>query len=307
MSNPQQQFPQQRPSSRPEPTGMSPAMRGVMWVAIFALIAAAIICVIWVLFTPENDVIGKAFLTIVLLAAFAGVALLDAHLAPGRPEWVVTASMASWVIALLCGLTLLWTPTNYWYTGTFKTWNFLVIVVFLQLALLHQRLLWRAHARYVTSFTRILAVATTFFVLALLAMALVPLTLPDLFEYPDLYGRIMVALAILGAVGSALVPLVNGLFGPRKQPASQPAQTGLLPWPTYADGVTPIPMLPNGQPDFEAQRTGVASPGSREFGPAPQAFPQQPYPQQVTQPYPQAQFPEPAPPQRPEPPQPPAS
>ncbi|WP_197517389.1 hypothetical protein [Microbacterium karelineae] len=247
-------------------TGLPPLLRGAMWVAIGALIAGAILCVIWVLLSPEGDVIPKAFLTILLLAAFAGAALLDAHLASRRAPWLIVASMTAWVLTLLCGLTLIWTPTETW-IGAFKVWNFILIVAFIQLALLHQRLLWNVHARYVTAFTRALVLATTLFVLALLVMTLVPLTLVDVIELPDIYGRIMVSLAILGAVGTALVPLVSALFAPRTR-AAAPASpdAGLLPWPTYADGVTPLPMLANGQPDFDAQRAGAPSPGSRSFG-----------------------------------------
>ncbi|WP_162621905.1 hypothetical protein [Microbacterium suaedae] len=254
-------------------------LRGAMWVAIGALIAGAIVCVVWVLMSPEGDVIPKAFLTILLLAAFAGAALLDSHLAYARPPWLVVASMTSWVLALVCGLTLIWTPASVW-SGPIKVWNFILIIGFLQLALLHQRLLWKVHARYVTTFTRSLVLATTVFVLALLVMALVPLTLFELIELPDIYGRIMVSLAILGAVGTALVPLVGALFAPRRPAAPRaphaPGQVqggGLLPWPTYGDGVTPLPMRPDGQPDFDAQRTGVPSPGSRSFAPVPRPAP----------------------------------
>ncbi|WP_205827570.1 hypothetical protein [Microbacterium excoecariae] len=275
-----------------------------MWVAIGALIASAIVCVVWVLLAPQGDVIPKAFLTILLLAGFAGVALLDASLAPGREPWLVLASMASWIVALLCGLALVWSP---WDTFRAMLWvgNFVLIVVLLQLTLVHQRLLWRAHAKYVRTFTRILAVVTTVLVVALLGMALVPLALPRAFDYPDIYGRIMVSLAILGAVGTALVPLITALFAPRAAPAhpapaspasapaaqpapapasrvsappAAPAAAEPLPWPTYSDGATPLPMLPDGQPDFAAQATGVPTPGAREFGPAPQAAPPAPHP-----------------------------
>ncbi|GGF49501.1 hypothetical protein GCM10010922_26810 [Microbacterium sorbitolivorans] len=252
-------------------------LKGVMWVAIVALIAGAFICVYWVLFTPSGDVIPKAFLTILLLAGFAGVALGDSYLAPNRPAWLIPASMAAWILILLAGIFLIWVPNeafdfDYGFGGAYKFWNFILVVVYVQLALLHQRLIWRAHARYVTTFTRSLVLVTTGLVLALLVTALIPLVYPH--DYPPLYGRVMVALAILAAVGTALVPLVTAMFAPRTPraaAASRPAAQAALPWPTYGDGVTPLPMLPNGQPDFEAQRTGVPSPGSRSFGPQPAA------------------------------------
>ncbi|MDF2578752.1 MAG: hypothetical protein K0S49_331 [Microbacterium sp.] len=61
----------------------------------------------------------------------------------------------------------------------------------------------------------------------------------------------MVALTILAAVGTALVPLVNALLMPR---APQPAASA--PWPTYADGRTPLPVLGDGSPDWQAYYTG---------------------------------------------------
>ncbi|MGI6879247.1 hypothetical protein [Microbacterium sp. gxy059] len=291
MSAPNQPLPQREAD---EGSSIPPLLKGAMWVAIGALIAAAILCVVWVLLSPEGNVIPRAFLTILLLAGFAGTALLDAQLAPRRAPWLVLASMASWVIALLAGLTLIWTTWPEW-TAFLKVWNFVLIVGLLQLALLHQRLIWWAHRRYVTAFTRTLVLVTTVLVLALVVLAILPLALPYAIDFSDLYGRIMVSVAILAAVGTALVPLVNALFGPRRPqaapapgapapggPQPAPAQAELRPWPTFADRVTPLPMLPNGQPDFAAAQTGVPSPGARVFGAPrpPQGAPQPPAPQQ---------------------------
>lgn len=285
------------PAESDDAPGIPPLMRGAMWVAIAALIAGAVLCVFWVLVSPEGGVIPKAFMTILALAGFAGTSLLDAQLAARRPSWLVVASMASWVLVLLCTLSLIWVPTGYVYPVA-KVWFFILIVLFVQLTLLHQRLLWRAHSRHVTGFTRALTVVTSAFVLALLVMALVPLTLPAYFVYPEVYGRIMVSLAILGAVGTALVPIITTMFGPKRGAALAAARP--LPWPTYRDGMTPLPILPDGQPDFEAQRTGVPSPGARSFAPAPQPQvhpqyaqqqaprPQQSYPQGQPQQHPQA-------------------
>ena len=47
----------------------------------------------------------------------------------------------------------------------------------------------------------------------------------------------------------------------------------------YADGRTPLPMLPDGSPDWQAYQTGRPSPGAQSFVPiapdsaAPPAFP----------------------------------
>lgn len=286
----------QSPAESDDAPGIPPLMRGAMWVAIAALIAGAVLCVFWVLVSPEGGVIPKAFMTILALAGFAGTSLLDAQLAARRPSWLVVASMASWVLVLLCTLSLIWVPTGYVYPVA-KVWFFILIVLFVQLTVLHQRLLWRAHSRHVTGFTRTLTVVTSAFVLALLVMALVPLTLPTYFFYPEVYGRIMVSLAILGAVGTALVPIITTMFSPKRGAALAAARP--LPWPTYRDGMTPLPILPDGQPDFEAQRTGVPSPGARSFAPAPQ---QQVHPQYAQQqaPHPQQSYPQGQPQQHPQ-------
>ena len=132
----------------------SPLLRAAIWVAIGALIAAAIVCVVWVLTGSQNGIVGRAFLTILLLVAFAGVAILDAHLAPRRPAWFALASMASWVIALLIGAVLIWMPERYPWGGFTRFIQFLLIVLILQLALLHLRLYLKAFRRYVTAFTQ---------------------------------------------------------------------------------------------------------------------------------------------------------
>ena len=74
-----------QPITSPE---SSKILRASLWVAIGALIAAALVCVVWVLIGDDNGIIGKAFLTILLLAGFAGVAIIESQLAPRRPAWL---------------------------------------------------------------------------------------------------------------------------------------------------------------------------------------------------------------------------
>ncbi|MFB7892621.1 hypothetical protein ACFC1I_10525 [Microbacterium sp. NPDC056044] len=259
----------------------SPLLRAAIWVAIGALIAAALVCVVWVLIGGQNGLIGRAFLTILLLAAFAGVALLDAHLAPRRPAWFALASMASWIIALLLGAIMIWMPERYHWIGFTKFIDFLLIVLILQLVLLHVRLYIKAFQRHDTAFTRTVVVITIALVVGLAALLIIPLAFGEWLYFADIYWRIVVAVAILAAVGTALVPLVNVLFAPKKPrahaaypvlaaptavaPAAGPAAHELLPWPTYVDAVTPLPMLPDGSPDWNAYYTGYPSPGAHVF------------------------------------------
>ncbi|WP_026059539.1 hypothetical protein [Microbacterium yannicii] len=307
---------------RRDDTPTSSLLRAAIWVAIGALIAAAIVCVVWVLIGEQNGIVGRAFLTILLLVGFAGVAILDAHLAPRRPAWFALASMGTWVALLLIGAVMIWMPERYYWGGFSRFIQFLLIVLVLQLALLHLRLYMKAFQRHETSFTSVVAIATITLVVALAALLVIPLAFGEYLDLPDLYWRIVVAVAILAAVGTALIPLVNVLFAPKKpraavpgygqppavpqaphgygmaaaaqpaaaqpaapQPAPEaPAQATqeLLPWPNYVDGATPLPMLPDGSPDWNAYYTGYPSPGAHVFGASstqsPPAAPQAPAP-----------------------------
>ncbi|MGN8027630.1 hypothetical protein [Microbacterium sp. 22242] len=271
-------------------------IRGAIWIAIGALVAAALVCVVWVLLGDQQGLIGRAFLTIVLLAGFAGIAILEAGLAPNRQDWVSLLSMISWIIALLVGAVKIWLPDDTEYFGGMERFFQLVLVVgILQLALLHVRLFQRAARRHVTVLTRVIVYATFVFLGLLVAMLVFFLTFPHTFHYDELYWRIVVALTILAAVGTMLIPLLNALFAPKRPTAAAPPlvpyaapatvaypTAAAQPWPTYADARTPLPMLPDGNPDWNAYYTGVPAPGATVF-PAPQASaqPQPGVPQQA--------------------------
>jgi hypothetical protein len=253
----------------------SPLVRAAIWVAIGALIAAAIVCVIWVLVGTQNGIIGRAFLTILLLAAFAGAAIIDANLADRRPAWFALASMVTWVITLLIGAVMIWMPERYSWGGFSRFIQFLLIVLILQLVLLHLRLYTKAYLRHVTTFTQIVTIVTIILVIGLAIMLVLPLMLGEWVDFLDLYWRFVVALTILAAVGTALIPLINALFAPKKPrpayldpPPVAPAQA-LPPWPTYADGVTPLPVMPDGSPDWNAYYTGYPSQVSQAIAPVP--------------------------------------
>lgn len=252
-------------------TNASLLIRGSIWIAIGALIAAALVCVVWVLVGDQNGIIGRAFLTILLLAGFAGIAILEAGLAPRRPDWLALASMITWIVALIAGAIKIWLPNElYEYTGGVgRLFLLLVIIGVLQLALLHVRLFIPATRRYVTTFTQVIFYVTISMLVLLVGMLVFYLTFPDTFTYGDLYWRIVVALAILTAVGTTLIPLLNALFAPKKR-AHAPQGYAVAPaaqqWPTYADGVTPLPVMPDGSPDWNAYYTGVPTSQASGYG-----------------------------------------
>lgn len=243
----------------------SALIRVAIWIAIGALIASALVCVVWVLIGSQSGLVGRAFLTIILLAAFSGVALLDARLAPRRPAWFVLTSMVVWVVTLLLGAFLIWMPErDYGYGfGAARFLSFLLIVLVLQLAVLHVRLYVKAYLRNVTSFATITTVTTVALVAILTFMLVFPLAFSEYFRFTETYWRWVVAFAILAAVGTALIPLTNALFAPRQRQSApvlaQPYPQVLPPWPTYVDGFTPLPALGDGSPDWEAYYRGRPS------------------------------------------------
>lgn len=277
-------------SGIPEPSlgARSPYARAAIWVAIGALVAASLICVVWVLVGPHTGSIVRAFITVLLFAGFAGIAIMEARLAPSRPAWFAIASIATWVVALLAGIILIWMPQPWsfygWdFVGPERFIRFLLVVLVLQLALLHARFFLRAVLRHSVPATRILAPITVGLVALLTLLLLLPLVFGDWISFAEFYWRVVVAVVILAAVGTALVPLLNVLVAPGPAGASPlAASTGrsaappaagaagqqeLLPWPMYVDGVTPLPMLPDGSPDWNAYYTGHPTPGAQIFAP----------------------------------------
>lgn len=278
-----------------EKKNMSLLIRGSLWIAIGALIAAALVCVIWVLIGDQDGLIGRAFLTILLLAAFAGIAILEAGLAPNRPDWLQLASMVSWIVALLVGAVKIWLPEDGFYFGAERFFQLLLVIGILQLALLHVRLFTPAAQRYVTTFTRVIYIVTITFLVGLVGMLVFFLAFPNTFHYGELYWRIVVALTILVAVGTTLIPLLNALFAPKKKTPANRAVASAPSWPTYADGITPLPALPDASPDWNAYYTGypTVAPPQPALPQAPaSAFPVVPQPAP-----PQAAAPQSAPPQ----------
>jgi hypothetical protein len=277
----------------PDPYAPQPAtqatnsslVRAAIWVAIGALIAAAIVCVVWVLIGTQNGIVGRAFLTILLLAAFAGVAIIDAHLAARRPGWFALVSMVTWVATLLIGAVLIWMPERYPWGGFTRFIQFLVIVLILQLAVLHVRLYFKAFQRHVTAFSQTVFIITVALVVALAALLVFPLMFGEWIDFSDLYWRIVVAVTILAAVGTALLPLTNALFAPKKPRPdylNAPPVPQVQQWPTYGDGVTPLPVMPDGSPDWNAYYTGYPTNIAQAIAPvtpvapAPQWNPQVP-------------------------------
>jgi predicted membrane channel-forming protein YqfA (hemolysin III family) len=283
------------PTSSPQSNKI---LRATIWVAIGALIAAALVCVVWVLIGDSNGIVGKAFLTILLLAGFAGVAIAESNMAQNRPTWLALTSMISWVLILLVGRSS---------SGCRPAATSASVPSGVQVhrhrahhpgALLHARLFLKAFQRHQTTFTSIVTYVTIGLVVILMVMLVLPLMTDEFVTYRPLYWRVVVALAILSAVGTALLPLVNALFAPKRprprlrRPLRCGSTARLLTVRPHSPWRRPLPPLsrprrhrhppggirtvahlrrrrhaaagvPDGSPDWNAYYTGQPSSGAR--------------------------------------------
>jgi hypothetical protein len=133
-------------------------------------------------------------------------------------------------------------PTSgYFGVGAERVFKFIVIALIIQGALLHARLFLKAFQRHQTTFTSIVTYVTIGLVVILMVMLVLPLMTDEFVTYRPLYWRVVVALAILSAVGTALLPLVNALFAP-KRPPHRPlaAPYGAAPYGTAPYGSAPL-------------------------------------------------------------------
>ncbi len=255
-----------------------------LWISIGALILTALFSVGLVLFSPEAQVIGKAFTTVLLLAGFSGIIVLLTKVSEKQNPYVALVSMVSWILILLIGVVKIWwdlVPVDEYYyylnsAGEFG--QFVLIVGVIQLAVLHFSLYTRLFFGVKSKFHQITGKVTVLIVFAIAAMIVIPLTLTQ-YDYSDFYWRGVVALSILGAVGTTLLPLVNALtrtdskktvidgLPPAITPVAVPQVQEFIPvpqgWPVFSDGKTPLPILFDGSPDYQAFYSGQVSPQAK--------------------------------------------
>lgn len=277
---------------------------------IYALIAVGVISVVAVMIGSFNTIVSNAVLTVIALAAFALIVWVETIGADNRPLWMTVSVVLVWAAVLLAWAIKIWLPYfDDWYADSapLRLFQILLIGGIARLAFLHAQLVLRKYAKYRELLTAsIFANVSVFLVGALALLLVVPLVSGPWIDYPELYWRIVSAVAILAAVATVVVPLfrliggriaagngagANGADGsvaaaeagvapvqppvapvaqqqpavqqsaiqappvvqaPQQLPQGSPQQPELLPWPLFPDG-SPLPQLPNGQPDFSAQ------------------------------------------------------
>ncbi|OJX72557.1 hypothetical protein [Leifsonia sp. 71-9] len=207
--------------------------------AIGMLVGAALLGGFFIIVGDQANVAGRAWLTLVLVAGFAGAVLLDATYGDGPNRWYTPASVMTNVVLVALGLMKIW---NGWLqpadTADARVWTqqlflFLALVVLLRLALLITQfygLYFVVRATRTIARTSALVTLAFLWLTALLLAATAAFPEPD---WPDWWMRTAGATALV-AVVLAVIPLVVRAFEPRAPRAGRDtAPAGYRP-PGYA-------------------------------------------------------------------------
>ncbi|MEL5991332.1 hypothetical protein ACOKGD_01865 [Microbacterium phosphatis] len=306
--------------------------RATLWLTLGVLVAAAVLGGIFIIVGDQSGVAGRAWLTLLLVAGFAGMVLLDGAVGDGPNKWYLAASTIINVLLLVVGLLKIWNgplqpgdtvDADVW-AGQIARWIGLVLLARLVL-LITQVYVHRFITNGRSPVTRASAWVTLAFLWITALVWAIPLSFPNLEPlgiyggYSDVWWRVAGATLLVAAV-SAVVPVVVYAFSPKPAKAPRPAPMyappAQQPYPP-APGYAPQPQAyyPPQQPyPGPAQPGYPPQPGQAQPGYPPQpgpppgyaqptapGYPGQPAPQQPPVPQPRPQVP-PAPPVPPVPP-----
>jgi len=303
--------------SEPHPAPVSGARRSTvrtvaLWLTIATLIAAAILGGVFIIIGDQANIAGRAWLTLLLVALFAGAVILDATAGDGPNRWYLPTSTILNVVLLAIGLLKIWngplqpedTASGFVWGAQFARWIGLVAILRVALFITQlYALYFMRRAKFAA--TRLTATITIVLVWLTALVFVIPMAFPDLSGlgmtgYPDWWWRIAGAAVLVMAV-CVVIPIVVRAFEPRA-PKPAPPAGAYPPPPGYAyppQGPYGAPQpYPGAGPGYPQPQPLPAPPAAPQPQPSPP--PGQGYPQPQPQPAPPA-----APPQYPHPQQPP--
>jgi len=199
-----------------------------LYLAVGALIAAAVLGGYFIIVGDQANIAGRAWLTLLLVGLFAGAVVLDANVSNGPNRWYLGASTVVNVVLVAIGLIKLWNgwlqpedtaSATVWYVQSLRL---LLIIVLLRLALLFTQLyglnfVTRARSQ-VGKLMAILTIALVWITALILA---IPAAFPET-EWADWWWR-MAGATTLVAVVTTVIPLIVRAFEPKapKPPVQQ--------------------------------------------------------------------------------------
>ena len=187
---------------------------------IGSLIVGAIIGVISVVLGEFNDISRYAVTTVLLFLAFSLMIWWDGIVSGRRSSSFGYASIAVSVYLLLVGIQRTWLPGDEYVSlgpatqdvQLFFGWVGLALIA--RFALAHTHLLLYLYEKFEGKSMIWLSRATFLLMFALAVLLSLPILLDGVpaFEPNDVYWRATAAIAILDGLGTALMPLIYGLF-----------------------------------------------------------------------------------------------
>ncbi|MGH1525165.1 hypothetical protein ACRAWC_14430 [Leifsonia sp. L25] len=215
------------------------ARRLALYLTIGVLATSAVFGAVLIVVGDQANIAGRAWLTLLLVGAFAGAVALDATVSNGPNRWYLPASTITNAALVAVGLLKLWNgilqpddtaDARVWAE---QFWRFAGVVVLARMALLLTqvyglRFVTRASSR-VSSIGGVVSLALMWATALVLAL---PAILPAA-TWPDWWWRLSAATTLVAAV-AAVIPLIVRAF--EAKPAArgdQPPGPELRTYPPY--------------------------------------------------------------------------
>ncbi|GAB2969849.1 hypothetical protein [Frigoribacterium salinisoli] len=179
----------------------------VLRAVVGSIVAAALVGVGSALAGDFGPTSWRLLGTIALFVFFAFCCWYDADVSARRSAAFGVTSIAVSILLLLVGVTWLWLGDD---AGRLPHWLWIAVVG--RVALLHVHLLLTNKRRFTSDAMQAVTVATIVLVGALAVLLVLPSLASRDAGYPELYWRIVVAVAILDLLGTVLIPLTYALF-----------------------------------------------------------------------------------------------
>ncbi|WP_434318794.1 hypothetical protein [Leifsonia sp. P73] len=252
------------------------ARKAALFLTIVVLAVSAVFGAVLIVVGDQANIAGRAWLTLLLVGAFAGAVALDATVSDGPNRWYLPASTITNAVLVAVGLLKLWNgalqpdDTSDALVWAVQFWRFVGVVVLARLALLLTQVYG---LRFVTRATSRVSWIGGVVTLALAWATALVLALPAILPaatWPDWWWRLASATTLVAAV-AAVIPLLVRAFeakpaerggrstGPelRSYPpyafpatgdAVQPLRPGAVPPPQQV-GAVPLPPQAGAVPD----------------------------------------------------------
>lgn len=179
----------------------------VLRAVVGSIVAAALVGVGSALVGDFGTTSWRLLGTIALFVFFAFCCWYDADVSARRSAAFGVTSIAVSIVLLLVGVAWLWLDDG---GGRLPHWLWIAAVG--RVALLHVHLLLTNKRRFTSDAMQAVTVATIVLVGVLAVLLVLPFLARRDEGYPELYWRIVVAVAILDLLGTVLIPLTYALF-----------------------------------------------------------------------------------------------